>query len=173
MKTMLTTLLAASCLTLAPLALSMPQQTSAGTDVVQKANDSAAQIADAKTFLEEIDQRTQQAREGLYGSISAPDFKRLLDARDSIHRLLDGQRSALDLKPEERVELFNAQETFAAVIRNDDLDRKVCKRVQVAGSRMGKYECLTVREREERTRRARESTDRQQRVICTKGNVGC
>ncbi|MCB1634229.1 MAG: hypothetical protein KDI51_06525 [Xanthomonadales bacterium] len=173
MKILLTTLLAGISLTAGQLTMAIPQQSTSGGDVVQQANASAAEIADAQSFLAEIDQTTQQAREGLYGSISAPDYKRMLDARDTIHRLLDGQQSALDLKPEQRVELFNAQETFAAVIRNDDLDRKVCKREKVAGSRMGKYECLTVREREERTRRARESTERQQRVICTKGNVGC
>lgn len=63
------------------------------------------------------------------------------------------------------------QQTAAAEqSSDDDKDRVVCKTVQITGSRFGKKECLTVREREERARRSREYTD-ETRANALRGSI--
>jgi hypothetical protein len=107
---------------------------------------------------------TVLALRGSFGDISAADVKRLLDARETIHRLLNGVEYALDLKRELHIELFNAQEEFAAVIRNNELDRRICKRVSVKGTRIPGYDCSTLAEHRERARLSSEMTRIMQRV---------
>ena len=74
-------------------------------------------------------------------------------------------------EPEERLDLFNAQETITAAIRADDKNRTVCKREMVTGSRLAKTECMTVAEREARRKLAAENTDKFIRNLCHPGEV--
>ncbi|MGQ0799059.1 MAG: hypothetical protein ACT4NL_02970 [Pseudomarimonas sp.] len=138
----------------------------------ERANARAAGITDAEAFVQEIDQTLELARAGDYGRLKRGDISRMNRARDVIAELLEGHGSALELPPEERIDLYNAQETLTAAIRNDDKNRKVCKLEAVTGSRLAKTECMTVAEREERALRAREETEEQIRTICIPGVEG-
>ncbi|MCB1588679.1 MAG: hypothetical protein KDI56_07235 [Xanthomonadales bacterium] len=138
-------------------------------DRAELANQKAESISNADAFVSEIDQSLQLAREGVYGDIKAADMERLQQSRDKIATLLDGHATATELHPDQRIELYNAQELIISIIRNDDKNRKVCERVKQAGSRVTKRECLTVAEREQRARAARDAAARMQRVDCVPG----
>lgn len=149
------------------LAIPSPQNTT----VVAKADTYARSITDAAAFVEEVNQTLENARQGLYGSIKADDVDRLDQAQDTIASLLEGQESAAKLPPEERIELYNAQEVITSILRNDEKNRKVCLNVKTTGSRITKRECLTVAQREARAKAARESAARAQRLDCVPGET--
>ncbi len=138
----------------------------------ERANARAAGITDAQLFLEEIDQTLSLAMAGDYGRLKRGDITRMNKARDVIADLLEGHGTALELPPEERIELYNAQELLTATIRSDEKDRKVCKIEAVTGSRLAKTECMTVAEREERAQRAAEGTEDTVRSYCRPGFEG-
>jgi len=137
--------------------------------LAERADARAATITDAEKFVEEIDQSLVLAMNGDYGRMKRGDITRMNKARDVIAELLEGHSNALELKPEERIELYNAQEVLTATIRNDEKDRKVCKLEAVTGSRLGKTECMTVAEREERAKQARAGLEDQIRTVCIPG----
>jgi signal transduction histidine kinase len=137
--------------------------------IEERADARAERISDAQAFVREIDQSIALAQAGDYGRIKAGDMDRVVAARNTIATLLEGRTRATELPPEQRIELYNAQELITSIIRNDEKNRKVCKRVQVAGSRVTKNECLTVAEREARARAAKDTAARLQRLDCVPG----
>lgn len=134
--------------------------------VTARADAHAAGIADARTYLAEIDEAIRLARAGQYGYLGRSEHRRLDAAQRRIHHLLEGRASALDLDAQERVGLYNAQELVRAVLRSDDKDRIVCRRETRTGSRIPTTECLTVAEREQRAEIARQSVHRMTRDMC-------
>ena len=140
---------------------------------VRRADGFVEDINDVSDFLEEVDQTLLNARDGHYGSITRQNFDKLILSRNTMVRLLKGQKQATDLDPEQRIEVYNAQETMQAVIRNRPDDRVVCEHIVVHGSRFTKYECLSVYEREWRAKIERENTERFQRLLCADGRPGC
>ena len=162
-----------SALTLA-LALITPSAWAQAPDETERRADGfVEEIDDVSAFLDEVDHTLLNARDGHYGSISRQNFDQLIRSRNTIVRLLKGQKLAADLGPEDRIEVYNAQQTMQSVIRNRPDDRVVCQRIVVHGSRFTRYECLSVYEREWRARIAREHTERFQRPLCADGRPGC
>jgi hypothetical protein len=140
-----------------------------GQSVAQRAQANAERIGDAGAFLTEVDTTVEMARAGEYGRLKKGTLVRIEMARDRMNDLLEGHDNALELDPEERLELYNAQEMITSAIRNDDKNRTVCKREMITGSRLPKTECMTVAEREARRRAAAENTDKFIRNLCTPG----
>lgn len=136
-----------------------------------RADANAMQVTDTSVLLEEIDQALDLARSGQYGNLKKPQLIRLDRARATIGKVLKGHSSGSELDADSRIALYNAQEEIRGIIRNDDKQRKVCRRVNETGSRMSTVECLTVAEREARARSARESAVRVQRNICHPGEA--
>jgi hypothetical protein len=136
------------------------------TSLTQRANAKAETITDADAFVEEVSQYVDLALEGEYGRLKRNDSRRLETSRDTIAELLNGHASAMELPPDERVALYNAQEFITSVIRNDDKTRVVCRREATTGSRLGKTECMTVAERELRARKMRSAADDTIRTTC-------
>jgi hypothetical protein len=134
--------------------------------IAARADSRAAEITDTRAYLAEIDDAIRMARAGQYGTIGRSGHRRLDAAQRRIHSLLAGHDSALELAPDERVGLYNAQEMVRSLLRSDDKDRMVCRRETKTGSRIPKTECLTVAEREERAQTARQSLDRLERDLC-------
>ena len=135
-----------------------------------KAEASARKITNAQAFIGETEQALEMAHSGQYGKIKRGDLERLDEAKATIVSLLDGRENASKLEREQRLELYNAQELITAILRNNEKDRRICRRVQVTGSRVAGTECLTIAEREARTHAARESTARAQREGCVPGD---
>lgn len=154
---------------LCTLALSSVTAVAQQKTLEERADARAEKISDAQALVREIDETIELTKEGGYGRIKAGDMDRIMAARNTIASLLEGRTRATELPPEQRIELYNAQELITSIIRNDEKNRKVCQRVQLSGSRVTKNECLTVAEREARARAARDSAQRLQRVTCVPG----
>jgi hypothetical protein len=151
------------------IALAVADDRKSNPSRVERAETNAQRIGDAGSFLKEINSAIDMARAGDYGRLKKGTIVRIEMARDRIEELLSGHDNALELEPEERLELYNAQETITAAIRADDKNRTVCTREMVTGSRLPRTECMTVAEREARRRLAAESTDKFIRNLCTPG----
>ena len=137
--------------------------------LTERAQRNAERIGDAGAFLDEIDTAVEMARAGDYGRLHKVTVVRIEMARDTISELLEGHASALDLEPEERIELYNAQESITAALRSDEKNRTICKREMVTGSRLPRTECMSVAEREARRKLAAENTDKFLRNLCHPG----
>lgn len=125
----------------------------------------------SEVIIENANLTLEMARDGEFGRVRGNDMQDLEDARDTIASLLVKVADPNELGPDERVELFNAQTRITEIVRNDDKQRKICRRVSVTGSRVAATECLTVAQREQRRRAAREQTGNVQRGYCLAGTV--
>jgi hypothetical protein len=162
-------LLVASVLVFPALALGAVGERDKSQSLGERAQNNAERITDADAFVLEIDEALELAREGEYGRLKRGTMTRLENARDTIAGLLEGHASAMELPPQERIDLYNAQEQITAALNNDNKGRMVCKREATTGSRLAKTECMTVAEREARARVARESTEKLFRNVCIPG----
>ena len=108
----------------------------------------AVHIADIESFLAQ-----QQAIRA--DMVSAKKFKHVADfdkrqlyaAQDEMFALLTGRASTDELDSDQLVALYNAQEVVNSVLAEAELDRPICERQTVLGSRRIQTVCLTVRER--------------------------
>lgn len=126
----------------------------------------AAQTSDAQEYLANIDRVVSKALNGEYGKLKRGADAKLRGARERIASLLSGHATTTELQPEDRVALVSAEEMIKATILNKDQNRVVCTYSAEIGSRVSKKECMTVAEREERARLAREATDNAMRGVC-------
>ncbi len=159
-----------SCLLALPFAAQarIAEETETAT-LAQRADAAAEKITDAEAFVDEIDDTLSLARDGTYGRLKRGSMSQAETARNKIADLLEGHESAMELPPEERIELYNAQEVIVAMVRADDKGRMVCKKEIRVGSRFPTTECLTVAQREEKARRARNDTHDTMRTACIPG----
>jgi hypothetical protein len=159
-----------SCLLALPLAAQarIAEDTETAT-LAQRADAEAEKITDAEAFVEEIDDTLALAREGTYGRLKRGSMIQAESARDKIAKLLEGHETAMELQPEERIELYNAQELITAMIRNDDKGRMICKKEIKLGSRFPTTECMTVAQREEKARSGRAGINDTMRTVCLPG----
>ncbi|HEU0152900.1 MAG TPA: hypothetical protein VFQ84_06110 [Arenimonas sp.] len=159
-----------SCLLALPLAAQarIAEDTETAS-LAQRADAEAEKITDAEAFVDEIDESLALAREGTYGRLKRGSMAQAETARNKIADLLEGHENAMELQPDERIELYNAQELITAMIRNDDKGRMVCKKEIRLGSRFPTTECLTVAQREEKARGARSGANDTLRNVCIPG----
>jgi hypothetical protein len=144
------------------------------SDVAERANAQAEKIDDVKDYVTGVNDAVELAKAGEYGKIKRRDLERLEESASQINTLLHGQQSALDLPLDERIELYNAQEAITSILRNDQKNRMVCRRVANTGTRIPTTECLTVAQREARAKGARASADKLPRPTCIPGQgAGC
>ena len=137
----------------------------------ERADAQAESIADTEQYLASIDQALELASKGEYGRLKRGSEEKLQAARDRIAVLLKGHASARELRPDDRIAVFNAQEVIKSIIQNQDKDRMVCRREAPTGSRIPTTECLTVGEREDRGRAASEGTAKVLREVCVPGEA--
>lgn len=106
-----------------------------------------AKVLDVATFLEQQrDVREDFQHSKKFKHVDAAAKARLYRAQDEIFVLLEGKRSVDELSTDQRIALFNAQETVSTVLLDAELDREVCKREKMVGSHRATLVCLTVRE---------------------------
>ena len=118
----------------------------------------AVPIPDVETFLDQQrDIREDMASKRKFKHVSDYDKKQLYAAQDEIFRLLDGRSSTDELDADQLVALYNAQESVNAVLTDAELERPICERETVIGSRLTKTVCLTVRERQDLEQASRQT----------------
>lgn len=127
---------------------------------------------EAELLLAEADFALQMARDGQYGRLSSADMAALRQAHAQINAALEGVASLAELDAGQRSRVQAARAEIGALLRSDDKDRKICKRIELTGSRVTGMECLTVAEREARARAARAMAGDAQRGFCMPGADG-
>lgn len=89
-----------------------------------------------------------------YAELAADDLARVRASLDRMQRLIEAAGAVATMAPDDRVELFNEQETVNQVLTSAAEDsRLVCQRERPTGSMRAVSHCMTVAER----RRAREA----------------
>lgn len=114
----------------------------------QQAGDKPVRIADIESFLGQQQAiRADMAGSRKFKHVAEFDKRQLYAAQDQMFALLNGRASTDELDADQLVALYNAQEVVNSVLAEAELDRPICERQTVLGSRRVQTVCLTVRER--------------------------
>lgn len=128
----------------------------ANAPVAVDANDFAAQRASIEKDL--ADGKT-------YAEISAADRGKVRASLDQMTALLEGGRTPESLTADQKVELYNQQETVNTILTQARADsRVVCDRRAATGSHRKTSTCATVAERERRRNQDQQTLHRNQRA---------
>lgn len=126
--------------------------------------------SESQQIIAETELSLSMARDGQYGRISKRDLQRLEAAQARVVALLAGVASPTQLVASDKQALERAQVEINSILRHDDDNRRVCKRVAATGTRLGAMECMTVAERRQRARSNRDAVqDMQRGVVCLSG----
>lgn len=163
-------MLLVSLLALAPLAASAHIQSQAGGFSPEKgldANASTSFEAQRTAILEALgDGKT-------YAEIAPEDRRRVVASLDRMSGLLQGVQNVDQLSQENRVAVFNEQETINTVLTKAHADsRLVCTREKKVGSHRTTNMCKTVAERRRDMEESQNALRRNMRVVCVP-NVSC
>jgi hypothetical protein len=130
-------------------------------------------IDDIPAYLDRLHQTIQLAKAGEYGKVKDQDMDRISVAAGHIENVLRDRKDDAGLSDEQRLELFNAQETISSILRDDEDNRIVCTREKGTGTRLTAKECMTVGQRKARAEQARESAKQMQRDLgCVRNRDG-
>jgi len=131
--------------------------------------------ADTKEAFEPIaaDVRKEMEGGGRFEYVK-PDECKTVDAKlDEMNKLFEKSGSVSAMTQDEKVALFNAQETVNAILTRRDRDRVICKNEAPIGSHIPVTSCHTYGQEVE----AREGTKKQmndwQRAQCVGDNPAC
>lgn len=133
-------------------AMAMAQSSSAQHPAVQDEGHSSAvaEPTEVAKLLEDVELSMAMARDGQYGRLRGRDLERLESAYAHIVATLSEVESLSQLNPQKRQSLALAQSQFDGILKPEDSDRKICKRIASTGTRLGALECLTLAERRAR-----------------------
>lgn len=129
----------------------------------QAADTRVAKIGDPQRYLSQIHAKVEEAKSGKKGKLKMSDVRRLDSAERRIELLVAGKSALSDLDAEQRVEVYNAQETIDGIVASNSAGRLVCSHVQVSGTRLKTTRCLSRADSEARARASREALRDQQR----------
>lgn len=146
---MFKTLVFALMISAAPLAL-------ANTPVAVDAGDFAAQRANIEKGL--ADGKT-------YAEISASDRSKVRESLDRMAAMLEGGKTPETLPADQKVDLYNSQETVNTILSQAAADsRMVCTREVVTGSHRKATVCATAAERARRRQQDQDAMSKSQRA---------
>ncbi len=133
---------------------------------------SAAPVAAGQDPMQQIPatlKALEAAQAGEYGKLRRDD-KRRLDAADrEIQVLLQDNSDLHTLDEQERVRLFNAQETIMGIVSGLKRSQLVCTYRQNVGTRFRTKHCVTRDIAEAQKRAAKDSTHTAQNPMCSPG----
>lgn len=146
---MFKTLVFALMISAAPLAL-------ANTPVAVDAGDFAAQRANIEKGL--ADGKT-------YAEISASDRSKVRESLDRMAAMLEGGKTRETLPADQKVDLYNSQETVNTILAQAAADsRMVCTREVATGSHRKVTTCATAAERARRRQQDQDAMSKSQRA---------
>jgi hypothetical protein len=129
-------------------AIGTPPTAAEPPDLQERATAEAARILDVDGYLALRAAELRDAEQGRFGRIPRPDLDRLRVAHATMARLLDGRGSALELDINQRVELFNSQQTISSILDHQADTALVCERSKRTGTNIRETRCFTRAERE-------------------------
>jgi hypothetical protein len=140
-------------------------------DVAARADAASAGIRNAQDYLRDLRDSVELAKRGEYGKLSGADRKKLDASYGRIKELLGDHDSPLEMPLDDRIAMFNAQEAIVAIVERHPRDTMICRRKQSTGTRIPQTECLTIAQREARSRGAKEAMERMAKPNpCVSGN---
>ena len=136
----------------------------------------AAVDPQAVTIRDILTQQTQLRTEissgkGAFKRLSRQDRDTLLQKQHEAMTLLQGVSTVEELRPEQRVIVFNNLEEIKAAVTKAEDDRMVCEYSRQVGSNMRKSVCLTAREWREHRDRSRDTLNRE--FKCGESSLAC
>ena len=140
-------------------------------DEAARAEAATAEIRNAQDYLRDLRDSVELAKRGEYGKLSTADRKKLDTSYARIKDLLGDHESPLELSLQDRIAMFNAQEVIVAIVERHPRDTMICRRKKSTGTRIPQTECLTIAQREARSRGAKDAMDRLAKPNpCVSGN---
>lgn len=126
-----------------------------------------------EAYLAEVEDIQQGVSRGDYGKLPDADIGRLQGAASTIHQMLDGRSGTQELASSEKMDLYNAQQTFESIIQRQRDTAKVCRRGAKTGTKIATTQCYTVAELERQRRAAQQTANEyMRRPTCTMGPGG-
>jgi hypothetical protein len=124
--------------------------------VAHAATDKAHWNMDAETIRTQQAQirKDAEARQGRYATLEGSKRRRLFEKQALVLRMLEGRRSMAELDEQDRIIVFNALESIAAIVNDDEPNRTICRRQKPVGSNRPVTLCRTVAELEAEKRAA-------------------
>lgn len=123
------------------------------------AEEATAKIRNAKDYLRDMRTSVELAKQGEYGKLTDKDRAQLDDNYDTLKDLLGDVETPLELPLDDRIAVYNAQEAIVGILERHPKDTMICRRKKSTGTRISSTECLTIAQREARTRASREAAD--------------
>lgn len=145
-------------------------------DVESLATAEAEKIGvEVESYLDDIKRAISLAERGEFGRFKRADLNELRRNGARIRELLTGRSDARELSVHHRVELYNAQSAFNALLQHQRKTAMVCEQVARPGSRVASTRCMTVEQRERERLSARETAEqiiRQPSCVSGEGGDG-
>jgi hypothetical protein len=135
----------------------------------------AAQPKGQKTPAEQIPatlQALEAARAGKYGKLRADERQRLEAAGRQIELLVARHSDLADLDNQERIQLFNAQETVMGIVADKQRTELVCTYRAQAGTRFRAKHCVTRDLADAQRKAAKDNLRGMQNPLCPYGEGG-
>lgn len=136
-----------------------PETVTADAAPAAPATDPVQQIPHTLKALEE-------AKAGKYGTLRADDRRPPTRADREISLLVQRHDDLHQLDAQEKIRLFNAQETIMAIVSGLKRSQLVCSYKQEIGTRFKTRQCQTRELSESAMRGARDGTERLQNPLC-------
>jgi|GEM_PF-3773108 len=137
----------AALLSLAPLQASAKRER-APEPTPAEVNEAVDVVTDLDAYLSEREDIMSLVRMGDFGRIQRRDMRELNSAWSQLQGILLRTDSIAALSPNDKLKVYNAQQTFDAIIGKQRDSGLVCNRAAPTGSRINKTRCISVAERE-------------------------
>lgn len=133
----------------------------------------ADKIVDIPAFLATQDEIAESVKSGRFGFLKPSESRELKKAQATLRKILSGVSSVEQLKEEQRVAVFNAQEKVNAIISRDRSDEVRCETQQRTGSHFRETRCYTAEQLAEQRRAAERLRQSAMSVTCGNQSLSC
>ncbi|HJT98671.1 MAG TPA: hypothetical protein VJ696_10190 [Rhodanobacteraceae bacterium] len=129
--------------------------------------------ADTKDKFEDIAANVRKEMEdgGRYEYVKPDERKKVDDALAKMTELFEQSGSVANMKEEQKIALFNEQETVNSILTLRDRDRVICKKEAPVGSHIPVTSCHTYGQEQDAHRETRKQLDDWGRPLCV-GSCG-
>ena len=130
--------------------------------------------ADTKDKFEQVAEniRKEMNDGGRYEYVTPKEHNTIDQKLDEIQALFSQYGTIADMKQDQKVQLFNAQETVNSILTHRDRDRVICKNEAPLGSHIPVTSCHTYGQEEDARHETHNQLDEWTRLGCVKAGCG-
>ena len=162
--------------TIASIALAIALSAFAIGQAAAKENYKEAGVkADTKEAFETVAQnvRNEMVPGGKYEYVKPQEQKTIEKKLDEMDALFNQAGSVANMKEDQKIALFNAQETVNSILTLRDRDRVICKKEAPVGSHIPVATCHTYAQEVEAHEGTKKQLDDWSRPVCVGDNPAC